>query len=242
MVRPLSWGLGLAASALAVAGLMRGLAVPEPPGASEGAPVQPEQPGTLRWLPDGVRLELSSAETLLEEVDPHPLLAAVLLEPAAADELLSRCPAVDPVLATLCDPAVYRSRAAEVDALLATTLGSWDEPSALWAAEMAAGLGERGVALSRAVLADEVPTARPEQQRALAVEVLARVLPEPQVQPALRELLARNDGAALVAALELARLGDADASESVDALGRRLEGTAEGVTALWAARLAGGRL
>lgn len=186
--------------------------------------------------------DLRDLEVFAEQVGVHVEQARMLLRPSALSILLARCPDLPPELQPLCSPEVLIATERKVDALVAAQLGTTDERLHLLAIEQAIGLGERGAMLAARVLAGEVPSSSPGQQRASAVLVRSWTLPEDVAVAELVGYLDPDDPAALVAALELGRLGAAEAAEPLAVLAEALSGTSEGVVVRYAHALVTGEV
>jgi hypothetical protein len=132
-----------------------------------------------------------------------PEVLAVLLSPPLADRVASACPHLDPEMARALCSATGRSRAERGrDAALERSLAGDDEAQALWAVELASGLGAAGARIAEAAARG----ATEDSGRGHALIVLARTLPADAAVARLARHLAPEDPLAPVAALELSRL------------------------------------
>jgi len=171
----------------------------------------------------GLRLWLAN-EMDGEEIPPAHVddFVSILLDPKNKEVLIQRCPTLPEYLASLCDETAVKKLEARLDGFLGSTLSQGYSVAAehrqdetdlgLLAAEVASGLGERGVRIADLVLAD---TNTPPRSRSLAVTVLARAMPREQATQRLLELLQVGEPAVAVVALELARLDARDAQDEI---------------------------
>ena len=178
----------------------------------------------------GLRLWLAN-EMAGEEIPPAHVddFVSILLDSKNKQVLIDRCPALPEYLVSLCDEPARQKLESTLDELLGITLSQSYSVAAehrqdetdlgLLAAEVASGLGERGVGIADLVLAD---TNTPPSSRSLAVTVLARALPGEQAIERLLELLRVDEPAVAVVALELARLNARDTQEEIEAVATEL--------------------
>ncbi len=157
-----------------------------------------------------------------------PAAGALLLHAAAAQKVLSGCPAVPLAVRKLCDPRARALAEYHTDTRLAELIAGPDDALAAWAADVAVDLGPRGSWLAQA--ASRLPGAAGGKGEALALMVRARTLPRAQAVAELEAALSGPVG--VVAALELGRLREG--GSALDAFARERQGTADAVLAAWA--------
>jgi len=207
-------------------------------------------PGVATWISIAMPEEdRSPALTLALNPVVHPLpehkqLAArlgldtqatiLLLNPSALEVLTPPCPNIQPELRPLCDIRKQQ----EIDEILAEWLGVKDERIHTVAIEMSIGLGTRGAILAERAFNGSVHAEDPLQQQASALIVRSWTVPKEQIVPELTAILTEDSPLAMTAALELGRLGAAEAAPSIMDLADRLEGSAEGIIAEYAHALA----
>ena len=184
----------------------------------------------------GLRLWLAN-EMAGEDIPPAHVddFVSILLDPKNKQVLIQRCPTLPEYLVSLCDESARQVLEARLDELLGSTLSQGYSVAAehrqdetdlgLLAAEVASGLGARGVRMAELLLTDPDT---PPRSRALAVTVLARAMPREQAIQRLSELLRVQEPAVVVVALELARLDARDVQEAMAAVAVELGPTAEG--------------
>ena len=121
----------------------------------------------------------------------------------------------------------------QIDLALAQELIYGTETEQLWAVELMAEMGSRGVRLAQEILKENG------EEGALAVSVLARALPEADAVPAMLALMDEAPRVRAMACLELGRLGERSALEQVSAVADELAGTPAGTLAMYARGLLG---
>ena len=166
-------------------------------------------------------------------------LAAVLLRPEATAAVASACPDLEPSLTPLCGELSAQQQ--RLDGALASWLGSADPTMRLWSLEAACGVGPaRAAAIADLLQGGGVGVEPPEQAPGLALLVRGCGLAPSEAVQALQEALPGERDRALVAAAELARLGDPAAAPALDALAARWQGTGDGAMAAYAAAVSRG--
>lgn len=130
---------------------------------------------------------------------------ALLMDPPLADRVADACPRLEPrVRTTLCGG---RARAESArDAALAQALASPDADVALWAVELASGLGEDGARLAETASRQASVGTQGDRTRGHALVVLARTLPPAAAVARLERHTGGDDPLAPLAILELSRL------------------------------------
>ena len=182
-------------------------------------------PAWLRHLADHARLPVD--------------LAAVLLRPEATEAVASACPIEEPSLTPLCGEVAAEQR--RLDAALASWLGSADPTMRLWSLEAAcAGGPTRAAAIADLVEDGVVGVEPPEVAPGLALLVRGCGLAPTEAVRVLEGALPGDRDRALVAAAELARLGDPAVAPALDALAARWGGTGDGAMAAYAAAVSRG--
>ncbi len=155
----------------------------------------------VHGLPEDARRRLTPSTGLDAEV------VAVLLDPELTARVVAGCPDLGPrVGPTLCDGDARRRARARLEAAVGALFATDDPFAVAWGIELAIGLGSEGGALVDGLsLSDD-------RGRAAALIVKAWTLPPDAAEAALVAHARADDPLAVVAALELARLGRGDAA------------------------------
>lgn len=246
----LGW-LGVAGVAAAVILGLRLDRAPTPP-----APEQVPQPApTTPWMaqvapaspgatpPSWSHQDEALVASLAAAAGLDPALTAVLLAPEPLARAHARCPSSTPAAAAevLCDPASLTAATRRVDDALGALLGSEDDRVALAAMEQAVRLERRGLDLGARILDGALPPCpRPGQQAARALSIRAALLDRPTAITALEGHLHPDDPLALIAALELGRLGAQAQRPALEDLADQLGASGEGILVRYAAALTAG--
>ena len=184
----------------------------------------------------GLRLWLAN-EMTGQDIPPAHVddFVSILLDPKNKQVLVDRCPILPEYLELLCDEEARQQLENAVDRLLGRTLSQSYSVAAehrqdetdlgLLSAEVASGLGVRGVKMAETVLLSSDASPR---SRSLAVTVLARALPPERAEERMLELLRAEEPAVVVVALELARLDSGRSKDKLSAVADELGGDVRG--------------